>query len=79
MFTCTETANNVYSNQETEGSQDRLTVHDTFFFFTRPRSHFGRRAVHQRGYGLRLLIFKMGNNKVDLGQIAAKKSFTVDS
>ena len=35
-------------------------------FFTR---HLGRRAVRQRGYGLRLLIFKMANNKVDLGQI----------
>ena len=40
---------------------------------------FGRRAVRQRGYGLRLLIFKMANNKVDLGQEEAKKSFTVDS
>ena len=30
---------------------------------------FGRRAVRQRGYGLRLLIFKMAKNKVDLGQI----------
>ena len=50
------------ANQETEGSHDRLT------FFTRhflPRSPFGRRAVRQRGYGLRLLIFKMANNKVD--------------
>ena len=27
-------------------------------------SPFGRRAVRQRGYGLRLLIFKMANNKV---------------
>ena len=34
-----------------------------------PRLPFGRRAVRQRGYGLRLLIFKMANNKVDLGQI----------
>ena len=29
----------------------------------------GRRAVRQRGYGSRLLIFKMANNKVDLGEI----------
>ena len=43
------------------------------FFFTRPRSPFGRRAVHQRGYGLRLLIFKMGDNKVDLGQISSEE------
>ena len=64
------------ANQETEGSQDRLTRHFV------PLSSFGRRAVRQRGYGLRLLIFKMANNKVDLGQIRigeAKKSFTVDS
>ena len=35
------------ANQETEGSQDRLTV--------------------------RLLIFKMANNKVDLGQIRSEE------
>ena len=55
------------ADQETEGSQDRL--------FTRhfvPRSPFGRRAVRQPGYGLRLLIFKMANNKVDLGQIRSE-------
>ena len=34
---------------------------------------FGRRAVRQRGYGLRLLIFKMANNKVDLGQIRSEE------
>ena len=55
------------ANQETEGSQDRLTV-----YFV-PRSPFGRRAVRQRGYGLRLLIFKMANNKVDLGQIRSEE------
>ena len=33
----------------------------------------GRRAVRQRGYGLRLLIFKMANNKVDLGQIRSEE------
>ena len=54
------------ANQETEGSQDR-------------RSPFGRRAVRLRGYGLRLLIFKMANNKVDLGQKRSEKTFTVDS
>ena len=47
------------ANQETEGSQDRLT--------------FGRRAVRQQGYGLRLLIFKMANNKVDLGEIKSEE------
>ena len=46
------------ANQETEGSQ--------------LRSPFGRRAVRQRGYGLRLLIFKSrsGSDK--------KRRFTVD-
>ena len=53
------------ANQETEGSQDRLTV-----YFV-PRSPFGRRSVRQQGYGLRLL--KMANNKVDLGQINKKR------
>ena len=38
-----------------------------------PRSPFGRRAVLQRGYGLRLLIFKTANNKVDLGQIRSEE------
>ena len=38
-----------------------------------PRSPFGRRGVRQRGYGLRLLIFKMANNKVDLGQIRSEE------
>ena len=38
-----------------------------------PRSPFGRRAVRQRGYGLQLLIFKMANNKVDLGQIRSEE------
>ena len=47
------------ANQETEGSQDQLTV--------------GRRSVRQRGYGLRLLIFKMANNKVNLGQIRSEE------
>ena len=37
------------------------------------RSPFGRRAVRQRGYGSRLLIFKMANNKVDLGQIRSEE------
>ena len=52
------------ANQETEGSQDRLFV---------PRSPFGRRSVRQRGYGLQLLIFKMANNEVDLGQIRSEE------
>ena len=56
------------ANQETEGSQDRLTVTRHFM----PRSPFGRRALRHRGYGLRLLIFKMANNKVDLGQIRSE-------
>ena len=56
------------ANQETEGSQDRLTVTRHFM----PRSPFGRRAVRHRGYGLRLLIFKMANNEVDLGQIRSE-------
>ena len=38
-----------------------------------PRSPFGRRSVLQRGYGLRLLILKMANNKVDLGQIRSEE------
>ena len=37
------------------------------------RSPFGRSAVRQRGYGLRLLIFKMANNKVNLGQIRSEE------
>ena len=36
-------------------------------------SPFGRGAVRQRGYGLRLLIFKMANNKVELGQISSEE------
>ena len=40
------------ANQETEGSQDRLRASVAL------RSPFGRRTVRQRGYGLRLLIFK---------------------
>ena len=45
-------------------------------FFTRhfvPRSPFGRRAVRQRGYGWRLLILKMANNKVNLDQIRSEE------
>ena len=48
-------------------AQDRLTRYSV------PLSLFGRRAVRQRGYGLRLLIFKMANNKVDLGQIRSEE------
>ena len=57
-----------FFSQETEGSRDFFTRHFV------PRLPFGRRAVRQRGYGLRLLIFKMANNKVDLGQIKSPKS-----
>ena len=53
------------ANQETEGSLGRPSGG--------LRSPFGRRAVRQRGYGLRLLIFKMANNKVDLGQIKSEE------
>ena len=52
------------ANQETESSQDWHFV---------PRSPFGRRAVRQQGYGLRLLIFKTANNKVDQGQIRSEQ------
>ena len=51
------------ANQETEGSQDSIV----------PGLPFGRGAVRQRGYGLRLLIFKTANNKVDLGQIRSEE------
>ena len=59
------------ANQETEGSQDQLTIHNTelVHFLTRP---FGRRAVRQQGFGLRLLIFR-ANKKVDLGQIRSEE------
>ena len=48
------------ANQETEGSQDRLTVLLGTSCLGRPpgdgvRSPFGRRAVRQRGYGLRYI------------------------
>ena len=44
------------------------------------RSTFRQRVVLQRGYGLRLLIFKVANNKVDLGQIRSEEIvYTVDS
>ena len=42
----------------------------SFFLLGTP---FGRRTVRQREYGLRLLIFKMANNKVDLGQIRGEE------
>ena len=48
-------------------AQDRLTRYSV------PLSPFGRRAVRQRGYGLLLLMFKMANNKVDLGQIRSEE------
>ena len=61
----------VAANQETEGSQDWVFLNRHFIVV--PRSPLGRRAVGQRGYGLRLLIFKMANNKVDLGQIRSEE------
>ena len=51
------------ANQETGGSQDSIV----------PGSPFGRGAVRQRGYSSRLLIFKIANNKVDLGQIRSEE------
>ena len=51
------------ANQETEGSQECIV----------PGWPFGRGAVRQRGYGSRLLIFKIANNKVDLGQIRSEE------
>ena len=51
-------------NQETEGLQDWHFV---------PRSHFGRRAVRQRGYGLRLLIFKTANDGEQQSRSASDK------
>ena len=51
------------ANQETRCSQDSIV----------PGWPFGRGAVRQRGYGSRLLIFKIANNKVDLGQIRSEE------
>ena len=51
------------------GYFDRVTV-SLHILLT---AQFGRRFVHQRGYGLRLLIFKTANNKVDLGQIRSEE------
>ena len=39
------------------------------FYIPQKTEGFRRRAVRQRGYGLRLLIFKMANDKVDLGDL----------
>ena len=51
------------ANQETEGSQDGILT----------GWPFGRRTVRQRGYGLQLLILKIANNKVYLGQIRSEE------
>ena len=51
------------ANQETGGSQDSIV----------PGWPFGQGTVRQRGYGSRLLIFKIANNKVDLGQIRSEE------
>ena len=51
-----------------------ILLHFSYTFYIPQRTEgFGRRAVRQRGYGLRLLIFKMANNKVDLGQIRSEE------
>ena len=47
----------------------RDTRVDTLYTANQETEGFGRLSVRQRGYDLRLLIFKMANNKVDLGQI----------
>ena len=45
----------------------------TFYLALRASVALRGRAVRQRRYGLRLLIFKMANNKVDLGQIRSEE------
>ena len=60
------------------GYFDRVTVSSHILYTANQeidglRSPFGLRPVRQRGYGLRLLIFKMANNKVDLGQIRSEE------
>ena len=47
------------ANQETESSQDQLTIHNT--------------ELVPFLLGLPLLIFKMANKKVDLGQIRSEE------
>ena len=54
--------------REGKGGGGELFAQDRLTRYSVPLSSFGRRAVRQRGYGLRLLIFKMANNKVDLGR-----------
>ena len=45
---------------QTKRLRDRFTLQFVH------RSPFALHAMRQQGYGLRLLIFKMANNKVDL-------------
>ena len=51
----------------------RDTRVDTLYTANQETEGFGRLSVRQRGYDLRLLIFKMANNKVDLGQIRSEE------
>ena len=60
---------NPSKTSEKMGYFDRVTV--SLHIDRKPT--FGRLAVCQRGYGLRSLIFKMANNKVDLGQVKSEE------
>ena len=52
---------------------DDVTVSLHILYTANQETEGSQRAVRQRGYGLRLLIFKMANNKVDLGQIRSEE------
>ena len=52
----------------------RDTRVDTLYTANQETEGFGRLSVRQRGYDLRLLIFKVANNKVDLGQIRSEEN-----
>ena len=53
------------------GYFDRVTVSLLHVLYTANQETV--RVVRQRGYGLRLLIFKTVNSKVDLGQIRSEE------
>ena len=53
------------------GYFDRVTVSSLHVLYTANQETV--RVVRQRGYGLRLLIFKTANSKVDLGQIRSEE------
>ena len=53
------------------GFFDRVTVSSLHVLYTANQETV--RVVRQRGYGLRLLIFKTANSKVDLGQIRSEE------